>query len=145
MKLETDVDIDTIFQWAFISAGSPVIDCNCGRHHVCIDSYAFQNDAEDEQMRKEYIYRDDEGEDENLILHYGIDTLGVIDISGVIFAEDCECKGWAPYRNLIFKNRRAIKNFLVKLADEAQQVIDQEKTFNILKDKKLGVIDAPEF
>lgn len=146
MRLKTDVDIDAIFQYAFTRAGSPVIDCNCGRHHVCIDSYAFQNGPEDEEMRKEYIREDDEGENENLVLHYEIDHLSVIEINNLIFAEDCECQGWVPYRDFLFAERTHIRNFLVRLASEAQQALELEKTFNILSDKKLmKSIDEPEF
>jgi len=145
MKLETDVNIDQIFQSVFFVAGSAVIACDCGRRHVCIDSDVFNTNASTEQMRKEYIFQDDDGENENLILYYDVQSLGVININGISFAENCECNGWEFYRNFVFHHRQQIKNFLIEMADQAKLALDEEETFNILKNKRLNVIDDPPF
>lgn len=143
MKLETDVDIDQIFQQAFTTAGSPNIECQCGREHVAVDSYCW-DDPESNEVLNSILER--AKEEDHIVLHHGCDHLSVIDISGMIFAEDCECEGWAPYRNFIFQNRRHVKDFLVNLAKEAKIAYEMEQTFDILSDKELMKhVDEPLF
>ena len=142
MKLEVDIDIDELFVRSFTTAGSPNVECNCGRQHICIDSYCYEEPDDIELLNN---YKERAETDDKIVLVEGCDHLSVISISGHIFAQDCECKGWEQYRNFVFHNRRAIKQFLIDLSTEAQQALDVEATFNTLKDKSLNVIDEPTF
>ena len=136
-----DLNLNEEFQQCFTRAGSPTVDCHCGREHVCINSYAFSEAWEDQKIVKEYIERDKT--DENLILNGIEDTLCVVEVNGLIFAEDCECKGWEPYMKFILRDRTQIRDFLIKFAEKATVALEHEKTFNILKKKELDVIDDP--
>ena len=79
------------------------------------------------------------------ILLFDCDSIGVIEINGLRFAEDCECEGWAPYRDFIFQHRSDIRHFLVRLSEEAQEALKMEETYNVLKNKKINIIDNPLF
>ena len=134
-----DLDLDALFQSAFEIAGSPVVDCNCGREHVCIRSDYFRNDEEDEQMVRDYEKR--AKTDDKLILNYDYDSISVIEVDHRTYAYDCECGGYKRYMSFILEHRREIKRFLISVADKAQIALEHEKTFNVLKDKKLEVLD----
>ena len=135
-----DLDLDDAFQECFTSSGGPVIECNCGREHVCITSNYFdEDDPEDVAMIAAYEKR--AKTDEKLILHYEYDTISQVEVGGHAFAEDCECEGWRRYMEFIITNRRGIKQFLILMSARATIALEHEKTFNILNDKALKVLD----
>lgn len=133
-----DLELDGIFQSCFLTSGGAVTECECGREHVAIDS-CYLDDEEGQEMIKDF--RERAKTDKNFILHDGVDSIGQIEVAGHYFAEDCECEGWKPYMNFILNNRREIKRFLIQVSDAAQIALEHEKTFNVLKDKKLNVLD----
>ena len=136
-----DLDLDNAFQECFSTSAGPVLECHCGREHVCITSNYFdENEPGDVEMIADYEKR--ALTDENLILHYEFDTIGEVCVAGKIYAEDCECEGWRPYMNFIISERKNIKEFLITMAEKATIALEHEKTFNILKDKKLKVLDS---
>lgn len=137
------LNLDDDFQQIFTRGGSPVVECSCGREHVCINSPAFNEDKESQQIAKEYKKR--AKTDKNLILEHEYDCICIVKVNGLIFAEDCECKGWEPYLKFILKERVYIKNFLIRIAEKAQIVLDHEKTFNILKKQEFDILDDPPF
>lgn len=131
-----DLDLDEEFQSIFTNWGTHIGECNCGRTHVCIDSYAFNQDEEHEKIKEDMIKLSKE--DNKVILHHGYDHVSVMEIAGRHFVEDCECEGWRPYMDFIMQHRIRIKDFLIKVADKAQIALEREKTFNILKNKNLA-------
>lgn len=133
-----ELELDEVFQDCFIRGAGPVIECECGREHVAINSEYF--DAEDEGMVAEYIERAETND--KLVLHYDCDAIGQISLAGRMWAETCECNGWKPYMEFIVSNRSQIKDFLIQIADKAQIALEHEKTFNVLKDKKNDVLDS---
>lgn len=139
MKLE-DIDIDEIFQRSFTAVGTCIAECYCGRTHVATHSPYF-DDGEEKELQM-WI---DRAEHDDQVLLFDCDSIAVIEVGGRRFAEDCECKGWAPYRDFIFQHRKDIKHFLIRLAEEAQIALEMERTFNVLKEKKMKVLDEPEF
>jgi len=138
-----DLDLDAEFKECFTRFGSPVIECNCGREHVCINSYYFKNDDDDVQMAKDY--RERAKTDEKIVLNEIDDDQSVYIFNHVRFAEDCECEGWKPYMSFILNERTHIRDFLIKVADKAEIALEHEQTFNILKDKKFKVLDDSPF
>jgi len=138
-----DLDLDRAFQECFTRSGSAVIECNCGREHVCINSYYFDNDDEDRLMAADFRERAET--DDNVVINETESDLWMIEINGMHFAEDCECGGWKPYMNFILNYRTDIRDFLIKVANEAQLALEHEQTFNVLKDKKFKVLDNPPF
>lgn len=137
------LDLEPEFIRAFTRGGSVVVECNCGREHVCINSDYLHQDFDDEEMISNY--RERAKTDNMLILNYSDDTLCVIELNGLVFAEGCECKGWIPYMNFILSQRIQIKRFLIKIAEKAQIALEQEQVFNILKSKELDILDEPPF
>jgi len=120
-----DLDLGATFQKCFTSSSGPVIECHCGREHVCITSIYFDDQDEDDiAMIADYKKR--AKTDDKLILDYDCDTISQIEIGGRSFADGCECKGWRRYMDFIITHRSEIKH---------------EKTFEILKDKTLSVLD----
>ena len=135
-----DLDLDALFQSAFEIAGSPVVDCNCGREHVCITSDYFDPD-DDGDVAMVDSYQKRAKTDDKLILNYDYDSISVIEVDHRTYAYDCECGGYKRYMSFILEHRREIKRFLISVADKAQIALEHEKTFNVLKDKELEVLD----
>jgi 2-phosphoglycerate kinase len=135
-----DLDLDSIFQECFTSSHGAVTECECGREHVCIENQDYFDPIIDIEMIEDYWNRA-ANEDDMIVIHTEYDTIGSIKVGGHYFAEDCECQGWKKYMEFIVNNRREIKDFLVAMADKAQIALEHEKSFNILKDKHLKVLD----
>jgi len=133
-----DLNLDDAFQECFSYTSASVVECHCGREHVCINSHYWEGD-EDHQIVKDY--RERAKTDDKLIIEEEYDSISEVHIAGKIFAEDCECKGWKPYMEFIINHRSPIKQFLIQLAEKAEQALEHEKTFNVLKDKTLKVLD----
>jgi hypothetical protein len=140
MKI-AELDLDNIFQDCFTTSAGPVVECNCGREHVCITSDYFEND--DKEMIANYYER--AKTDKNLILNMEYDTIAQVEVGGKQFVEDCECEGWKPFMQFIISERKNIKNFLIRLSQKAQQALEHEKVFNVLKDKEHEVLDDWRF
>lgn len=129
-----DLGLEQDFQDCFEISSSPVVECKCGREHVCINSDYFQNDEEDERMAQDYIKRAET--DDMLVLCYEYDSIAVIEIDHQHYAYDCECKGYERYMNFILANRHQIRDFLLKVSTKAQIALAHEKTFDILNQTK---------
>lgn len=125
-----DLELDDTFQNAFESSASPVVECNCGREHVCIDADYFKNDEEDEEMVRNYLKRAET--DDKLILHYDYDEVAIIEVDHRTYAYDCECGGYKRYMDFILHHRYEIRDFLLKVSNKAQIALEHEKTFDIL-------------
>ena len=96
----------------------------------------FDEEDEDDMAIVETYKKRAETEDK-LIINYEYDAVSQIEIDNKIFVADCECEGWAPYMNFIVHHRRQIRDFLVMVSAQAEQALEHEKSFNILKDKEL--------
>ena len=73
------------------------------------------------------------------------DDLGNIEFNGLHFEEFCKSEGWKRHITFILNSPTSVKDFLIKVADKAQIALEHEKTFNVLKDKKLNVLDDAPF
>lgn len=133
-----DLDVADTFQECFSYYSASVVECECGREHVCINSYYWEDDEDHEAVK---AYRERALTDENLVINEEYDTIREVHIAGKKFAEDCQCEGWKPYMEFIINNRKEIKQFLILLAAKATTALEHEKSFNILKDKHLKVLD----
>ena len=131
-----DIDLDDDFSRSFTSSAGAVTDCHCGREHVCINSNYFDpEDEHDAGMIADYHTRDET--DENLVLDYEYDSQTLLMVGDKWFVYGCECEGWKPYMNFIIQHRRQIRDFLVMISDRAEQALEHEKSYNILKNKEL--------
>ena len=140
-----DIDLKEDFLESFTSAGTPVVECDCGREHVCINSDYFKSDFEINYEEYEADYREKARTNEKVILCEEYDSIRVIEINGRYFAEDCECQGWKPYMNFILQYRSQIKEFLIRTSAQANRALEHEKTFNVLNDKEHDVLDRGNY
>ena len=129
-----DVDIERLFIQDFTTAGCTQFDCDCGKSHYALESYYDWDDQEEgERMRSQLIA--DAEEDENIDIHYYDDTLEIIELDGRSWVADCDCKGWKPYMNFIFKHRRRITYFLSCYATDLKDQLEKEELIRILEGK----------
>ena len=133
MSREDIVDVESIFIQEFTTSGSSQFDCDCGKEHVAMDSYYWEDADIAEQIRKELEERAEI--DENLVLHYDEESVDILRIDNRMWVADCDCKGWLPYYNFIFNNRRQITYFLHTYAQDLEKALEQEKLVHILQGK----------
>ena len=129
-----DLDLETDFLESFLTGGGAVQECDCGREHVAINSDYFDY-PEDECTVFDYKHRAET--DEMLVLHDDFDYIGCIEIDRKVWADCCECRGWEPYMKFIINHRHSIRDFLVRTSARVEVALEHEKTFRILKDKRL--------
>ena len=137
-----DLNLEDEFTTAFTRGGSPIVECDCGREHVCVESYAFQDH---DGMEMVEAYKQRAKTDNKVIIDYIYDAISIIEVGGKLFADGCECKGWKPYMDFILQDRTQIKDFLIKVSEKAQNALEQEKVFNILKTNEMDILDEPPF
>ena len=135
-----DLDLDDAFQECFTTSHGAITECECGREHVCINNPDYFDPIDDIATIKDYWNRA-ENEEDKIVIHTEYDSIGLIEVSGHYFAEDCPCRGWKRYMEFIISNRSEIKQFLILMSARATVALEHEKTFNILNDKALKVLD----
>ena len=136
-----DLQLDDAFQECFTRSSGAVTECSCGREHVCIENPDYFDPIDDIETIKAYWNRAND-DDDNIVIHTEYDTVGLIEVGDKWFAEDCPCGGWKPYMEFIINHRTEIKQFLILMSARASIALEHEKSFNILKDKKLKVLDS---
>ena len=134
-----DLNFEQEFIDTFTSGAGSVEDCHCGKEHVAIDSDLFTPEEEYVETIKDFTEREAAGDD--IMLHYNCDYIETISVNGLHFIEGCECEGWKPYMNFMINERRNIRSFLIKMAEEMRRAYDQEKILEILKDPMIDVLD----
>jgi len=133
MKFEINVEDDFIEQ--FTSGGSSEVLCQCGRNHVAMRAWdGWDNDDDFDIAEAKLQYEEQAEKDDMLILNYEYDSIGVMEVGGVIFVPECECEGWKPYMKFMVDNRRDIAEFLLNVSEEIKKLQKYENVYDVLAD-----------
>jgi hypothetical protein len=87
--------------------GGPVIECQCGRTHVAIDSRYLT------EYEKEDYLKMHKNDPEAFILADGVDGISYKSLYNLQpYVHDCVCHSYAPYEDFIWSERNIIHSFM---------------------------------
>lgn len=127
-----DDEPSTFFLNVLSGGGSSHATCQCGKEHFCPDA-DYGDIAEDESWT-EYCEAEYKNDPENVMLHYGYDSVGTNEIDGKVYVYGCDCynAGLKRYENWIWNNRKLIRDYLIARSTYEYDIAEQEKTLNLL-------------
>lgn len=118
-----------------MGGGSAHLTCQCGKEHYCPDTM-FRDEWESDLLPSwsEHCKQAKLENPDNVMLHYGYDSVTYNEIDGKGFVYGCTCynKGLAKYENWIWSNRDIIRNYLKARVEYEYKLAQHEKTMNIL-------------
>ena len=136
-------DTDTKPSDMFINAlsgygvGSPDKECEwCGREHLCVDSRDMNDwnkDDPDGETWAECCERRYKEDPDNIVLHYGYDSVSAHEMNGIMFVIDCPCNGLYRYEQFIWNHKDTIRNYLKDRIDFEFRIAQEQLTINKLK------------
>lgn len=119
MENET-TDYSDEFYSSFMTAGSVLIDCDCGRTHVATDGLPCLEEEEIESIKKLKEKYPDK------VIEWDCDSISWTWIQGKQIVFDCPCKIDKIFMNVILEHRTQIMDFFKRVNKIKQKQLEAE-------------------